>query len=268
MVIQMNKKIARVSKKAKQNEISLSSFNFENLFNRRRKKDYFLKFHKQKKVLKAVVTNLPKIDVYGTLKKKVSNTSSVYTKLQNTSSSSFFYSLCLDRSRLLSKFRNHLIKKGFKLKATNNFLKILSFIKSTYRVCPVKVLRFLLLRHYKATLVTELFIKKRKVFVPKQLSLRKQIYYMVFSFLKEASLYSNLKNFSYQKNEKKASRFLFSMENYIDSLMHHFVDGTSNYLLEKNKLIEEKVYNTKHYLIPSTNSRSRLRKKYSLYSGH
>lgn len=192
----------------------------------------------------------------------------MYTKLQNTSSSSFFYSLCLDRSRLLSKFRNHLIKKGFKLKATNHFFKILSFIKGTYRVCPVKVLRFLLLRHYKATLVTELFIKKRKVFVPKQLSLRKQIYYMVFSFLKEASLYSNLKNFSYQKNDRKSSRFLVSMEHYIDSLMHNFVDGTSNFLLEKNKLIEEKVYNTKHYLIPSTNSRSRLRKKYSLYSGH
>jgi hypothetical protein len=268
MVIRINKKVKRATNKLRNKNTALSSLNFENLFNRRRKKQYFLKFYRQKKLLKATVNSKPQTGIYAILKKKVSSTASMYTKLQNSSNSSFFYSLCLDRSRLLSKFRNHLIKKGLKLKATNSFLEILAFIKGTYRICPVKVLRFLLLRHYKATLVTELFIKKRKVFIPKQLSLRKQIYYMVFSFLKEASLRSNLKTFSYKINEKKTSRLVFSIENYIDSLMHSFLDGSATYMLEKNKLIEEKVYNTKHYLIPSSNNRSRLRKKFSLYSGH
>jgi len=268
MAIRLNNKTTRLAKKIQKINYTLSPLNFSNLFERRRKKQYFLKFQKQKKILKADSLSSPKTGVYTSLKKKVSSTTSMYTKLQNTTNSSFFYSLCLDRSRLLSKFRNHLIKKGLKLKATNSFLEILNFIKSMYRLCPVKVMRFLLLRHYKATLVTELFIKKRKVFVPKQLSLRKQIYYMIFSFLKEASLRSNVRNFSYKKNEKKMSRFMFSMENYIDSLMHDFLDGTSTYLVDKNRLIEEKVYSTKQYLIPSSTNRSRLRNKFSMYSGH
>jgi hypothetical protein len=269
MVIRLHSNAMKIARKTHKPNNTLSSLNFANLFERNRKKQYFLKFQKQKNILKAETLSSPKTGVaYDILKKNISNTASMYSKLQNTNNSSFFYSLCLDRSRLLSKFRNHLIKKGLKLKATSFFLDILSYIKGTYRLCPVKVLRFLLLRHYKATLVTELFVKKRKVFVPKQLSLRKQVYYMIFSFLKESSVGSNVRTFSYKKNKKVLSRFMFRMENYIDLLMHSFIDGTSTSLVDKNRLVEEKVYSTKQYLIPASSLRSRLRNRFSMYSGH
>jgi len=184
---------------------------------------------------------------------------------------SFFYSILLEQNHLLKLFRNFLIKNGLKRKANRWLITILTLIKQNYRICPIRTLRFLILRHFKAGLIKERKLKKKLIYVPKRLSVKKQLFYMVFFFFKEINNFSSgyENQFSYKLLGNKKDRFV----HIIDSYIRYSIDSDviNNFLIKKNTLLEEKMYSLKHFIKKSThrrNNKFKQKKKYSFYKGH
>lgn len=235
---------------------------------RKAKKNYFFKLRNS---LQRESSTLKKTMVSKILMDKIVLQSSKSKCLINKSKDySFLYLVFIDKNKLLKLFRNFLIKHGLKRKANGWFVKILQFLKHNYKICPLRTLRFLIMRHYQASLIKERKLKKKVIFVPKRLSIRKQLFYMVFFFFKEVQNFniSYKEQFSYVKDTD--NRIVHSVKNYVRYAMDYGTIFTS--VTKKTKTIEEKMYSLKHFLKKkggmSVDYRFKKKKKHSLYKGH
>ncbi len=212
-----------------------------------------------------------------TAKKAVKNT--VYTSLFSTTGmlSSYFFTFFVENNTLISKFRNHLIKNGQKHRANKWLHVLLNYIKESYKVCPIRLLRFLLVKHHRISTVTELSLKKKNIYIPKLISRKRQFFYMVKLFFEEAEILNNLltkgkkSQYSYVSNDRLLTdsslkhRYLFTVIRYINYLM-----GLEEYtfpITDKTKLLEDKMYNLKHFLSNKT-KKQKQNTEYSNYKGH
>jgi len=132
----------------------------------------------------------------------------------------------------------------------------LTFIKKNYKICPIRTLRFLILRHFKASLFKERKLKKQIIYILKKLSIKKQLFYMVFFFFKEVEKFSNENkiNFTYKLTKNNKEKITHMLENYIS---YSIDSGIKNQdLLKLNRVLEEKMYMLKHFIKRRSNMKN------------
>ena len=250
----------------------LSIITLSKLMHRRHKKRFFKRFFpflKQTKKWKP--QNLGDSEKWSSISNVVKKSFAAKINISKSKDYSFFYLIFLEQNKLLKLFRNFLIKNGLKRKANRWFISILTFIKKNYKICPIRTLRFLILRHFKASLFKERKLKKKIIYIPKKLSIKKQLFYMVFFFFKEIEKFSNENkiNFKYKLTKNNKEKITHMLENYIS---YSIDSGIKNQdLLKLNRVLEEKMYMLKHFIKRRSNmknSRFKWRSKYSLYKGH
>jgi CRISPR/Cas system-associated endoribonuclease Cas2 len=250
-------------------KINLDSVTISRLIFRKKKQQYFKILYKLWKNKKT--TTKKTSEKRSLLNQIVNQSSKSKFNISKSNDYSFFYLIFLEQNALLRLFRNFLIKNGLKKKANRWLIEIFIFIKQNYKICPIRTLRFLILRHFKASLIKERKLKKKQIYIPKRLSIKKQLFYMVFFFFKEVDDFSlNFKDqFSYKSLDNSKNRSVYLINNYIKYSMNL---GTLNpILLKKNLLLEEKIYSLKHFIktsIRRRNNKFKHKKRYSFYKGH
>jgi len=238
---------------------------------KREKKNFFFKFRKNKqlKLLKQNVDKDKTIKITTDIIKSSKVTLDIMTKKKPLFFESFFF----DRVKYIKQLRNHLVKKGFKQKANQITLKLLRYIKVQYKICPIRLLRFVISQHFRGSLIKEVKLKKKSLFYLKKLSYKKYIFYMISNFLNEVNnLQSEKKNNSYKEFGNKTNFFLLSIQNYIDYYIEiNNINPLNTAFAKKSKLLEQKIYKMKHFYTSSKksfSSKKQFRSRMSDYKGH
>jgi len=251
-------------------DVFTSNYLASQLFYRKVKKRYFRKRYKKWILSKNKKILIIKNADYMSMKHTVDNFFKTKNLLREKISRSFFISIFLEQNKLITTFRNYLIKNGLKEKATKWTLEILTKLKLSFKISPTKLLSFLLMGHYHTSLFKEREINKKKnlsVIIPKRLSSKKQLFYMVDHFFKEATLFSKPinKNKPFLEN-RSHSRIVRYLLNYIFYLT---ADVNKNvFLVKKNRVLEERMSHINHYTWVKKKKKWFFKKKYSSYKGH
>ena len=108
-------------------------------------------------------------------------------------------------------------------------------------------------------------MKRRSILIPKKLSERKFIIYMIFNLMNESNKYSSSFNTkpSYKKSGSKTFFFLSKLINYIQNFLNLSRSELGNtFFVKSNKVIEEKIYKMRYSSNNKTfRSRQRLGKR-------
>ena len=177
----------------------------------------------------------------------------------------FFENFMFDRITYISKLRNIIMKSGFKNRANKAMCILMRFLKKKYSVSPTHLIRFILHNHFHSSLIKEIKMKRRSILIPKKLSERKFIIYMIFNLMNESNKYSSGFNTkpSYKKYGSKTFFFLSKLINYIQNFLSLSRSELGNtFFVKSNKVIEEKIYKMRYFSNNKTfRSRQRLGKR-------